>query len=237
MVGKHIFLSYSSKDLPFALQFAQDIRQHGILLWMDKLDGIRVGDDWVKALETAVNEAIGLVAILSPNYVQSQFCRAELARANSLNHLIFPVLLHPVLPTDVPLMLQTTQYLDFTAWQTPATYTDQLDKLVAVITDKLAITAQAPIASHVIPDDQSIASARQTEVRFDVVNDLILRANERERKFYLSRLEIELEKYEAVTDAFLSENNPSTRVLFGRQIISINKEIAKIEGELKKLLH
>lgn len=232
MVGKRIFLSYSSKDYEFALKFARDIRQRGIFLWMDKLDGIRVGDDWMLVLERALNDAIGLVAVLSPNYVQSKFCRAELNRIAGFNRPIFPVLIEPVPHTDIPLLLQTIHYIDFTNWRDPQIYQQQLDNFVGVLIDKLQLTPNTPVHSEILPSDQSIAFARRLEMRIDAARQLTP-AQQRRMEFIRQQLKILEEQYDAVMNAILVEVNPATRVLLNKQLEKIDVEMSKLEAELK----
>jgi len=48
---KHIFVSYRSLEAEFALKIATDLRNSGVSIWMDRLDGIRGADDWRRSIE------------------------------------------------------------------------------------------------------------------------------------------------------------------------------------------
>ena len=89
----HIFLSYRSVENDFALRLAADLKNIGVKLWMDRLDGIRGGDDWVQKLQDAIDGCAALIAVLSLEYVHSDYCRRELKRAVNLGRPIYPILL------------------------------------------------------------------------------------------------------------------------------------------------
>lgn len=112
-----IFLSYRSLDSEFALDLAMRLRRKGIPIWMDRLGGIQVGDDWEMNLEAAIDssETVGLIAILSPDYISSKNCLRELRRADRLNKSIFPVLIKDV--DYFPMPVQDIHYADFRGWE------------------------------------------------------------------------------------------------------------------------
>ena len=128
----HIFLSYRSVEAEFALRLAADLKNAGVHLWMDRLD-IQPGDDWNRALVQSLNTCSGLIAILSPAYVNSDYCKRELARAGRMRRQIFPVLLQPIAETDWPLEIERLQQIDFTAWQDEEQYYARLKELLWVL--------------------------------------------------------------------------------------------------------
>jgi len=129
----HIFLSYRSIEADFALQLAADLKNAGANLWMDRLEvGIKVGDDWVQALQNALDTCSAMIAVLSPSYVGSKFCRRELKRADGSDKPIFPVLLRKLNQQEWPFEIQEKQYIDFTEWRDEKSYKKQFDELVNV---------------------------------------------------------------------------------------------------------
>lgn len=126
-----IFLSYRSIEAEFALKLAADLKNSGVRLWMDRLDGIQVGMDWRDAIQGAINACAALIAVLSPEYIRAEYCKKELARANALHRPIFPLLLYPVKEEEVPLALAGVQYEDFTDWRDEKKYAAHFDKLLA----------------------------------------------------------------------------------------------------------
>ena len=128
----HIFLSYRSAEADFALRLAADLKNAGVHLWMDRLD-IQPGDDWNRALVQSLNTCGGLIAIISPGYVSSDYCKRELARAGRMRRQIFPVLLQPIAETEWPLEIERLQQIDFTGWQDEEQYYDRLKELLWVL--------------------------------------------------------------------------------------------------------
>lgn len=129
---KHFFISYRSTEIEFALRLAADLKNAGIKLWMDRLD-IKPGDDWRQAIQMAIDESAATLAILSPDYVQSNYCRRELARTDRLHNPILPILITPLSGEAWPLEAEREQYVDFTQRHDPATYQQQLKVLISHI--------------------------------------------------------------------------------------------------------
>lgn len=131
----HIFLSYRSAEVDFALRLAASLKNEGLRLWMDRMD-IKPGADWLAALQEAVDNSAAVIAVISPLYVKAEYCKNELARAVRLKRPVFPVLLRPVDDKEWPIEIQRQQYIDFTRWQDPAAYAEALRKLVSVLREQ-----------------------------------------------------------------------------------------------------
>ncbi len=70
----HIFISYRSLEPDLPLRLAADLCNAGVRIWLDRLDGgIRPGDDWRRSLEKAVDSCAAMIAVLSPEYVSSEY--------------------------------------------------------------------------------------------------------------------------------------------------------------------
>src|SRR4051812_43653880 len=117
----HIFFSYRSLEMDFAIRLAADLKNAGVNVWMDRLD-IKPGDDWVAALQEGVNNSAAVIAVLSPEYVSAKYCRNELSRAVRLGRPIFPILLRPLPNEEWPIEIERHQYTDFTRWQDESVY-------------------------------------------------------------------------------------------------------------------
>lgn len=132
----YIFLSYRSTEREYALKLAAALKSAGVHIWMDVLDsGIKVGDDWVQVLQDSLDSCAGMIAVLSPDYVTSRYCRRELKRADTLGCPIYPVLLRPLRSEQWPLEIQERQYIDFVAWRDEHIFAGQLAALVDVLRD------------------------------------------------------------------------------------------------------
>ncbi len=127
-----IFVSYRhGLETEFALKLAADLKNAGLEVWIDRLDGIKGGIDWRASIERSINTCAALVPVLSPDYLDSTYCRNELARADDLKRPTFPVLLRPVAPADWPISIQRLQYEDFTGWRDEAAYRERFDALLS----------------------------------------------------------------------------------------------------------
>jgi len=128
--GHHIFLSYRTFEADFAIQLAADLKNSGVIIWMDRLDGIKIGMEWRKAIEDAINDCSAMIAVVSPDYVDAEYCKKELARANRLKLPIFPVLLRHVDEKVWPLIIEGIQFEDFTTWPDRSVYHKHFSKLL-----------------------------------------------------------------------------------------------------------
>ena len=137
MSQRHIFLSYRSTEVDFALKLAASLKNAGVNLWMDRLD-IRPGNDWREALDNALHGSAAMIAVLSPGYVSSRYCQRELARADRYGQAIFPVLLGQTPPDQLPLDLDVQQHLDFSQWQDEAAYERQAKRLIGILKKKFS---------------------------------------------------------------------------------------------------
>jgi HEAT repeat protein len=137
-----VFLSYRSTEVEFALKLAVDLKGAGVKLWMDRLD-IKPGDDWLKALQTAVSGCAAMIPVLSPDYVASGYCEKELARADRMSKQIFPVIIREVPDASWPIEIQRHQYIDFRNWRDEKSYKEQLARLVDILKERVADQVQA----------------------------------------------------------------------------------------------
>jgi len=133
---KHFFVSYSTFDLGLALKLATDLKNKGIRVWIAKLDGnIRTSDDWRAAIEQALTRprCTALIALISPGFVDSSYCRSELARAARLGIPIVPVYIHPIPDDKWPLELERLQYINFHDHRQEDCYLEKLDALFQLL--------------------------------------------------------------------------------------------------------
>lgn len=124
-----LFLSYRSSEAEFALRLAVDLKNAGVDIWMDRLV-LRPGNDFPSKIQKAVDRCVGLMAVLSPAYVASDYCQKELSRAARTKRKIVPILLQEVSPEEYPIELERTQYIDFRNWRDAATYDAKVQELI-----------------------------------------------------------------------------------------------------------
>ena len=136
---KHIFISYQSGEADFSIRVAADLRNSGVKIWMDRLDmGILPSQDWRLSIQDAltVERCNGMIAVLSPAYLTSRYCRNELARADRLGIQIYPIILSPFPGTQLPLEIERLQYVDFKEWRDDGIYLNKLTKLLDTLKEK-----------------------------------------------------------------------------------------------------
>ncbi|HRF95510.1 MAG TPA: HEAT repeat domain-containing protein, partial [Aggregatilineales bacterium] len=165
--SEYIFLSYRSLEVELGLKLTTDLKNVGIRVWMDRLE-IRPADDWVNALSKGVDDCTAMIAIISPEYLKSQYCCRELHRADRLNRVVFPILLHPIEELGFPIELERKQFLDFSDWKTEARYQEQLSRLIEAIKGRFGNLVQTSTLNvesipEALPASEPITPAVTTE--------------------------------------------------------------------------
>ncbi|MEM7085540.1 MAG: toll/interleukin-1 receptor domain-containing protein [Bacteroidota bacterium] len=110
MDSESIFVSYSSKDKPFALEFVKELQRLGINVWIDQL-GIQLGENWDNAIEEALEKSNTFLLFMSPTAVTSQNVQDEVHIAIERKKRLVPVLIQQC---DIPMRWQRFQYADLT---------------------------------------------------------------------------------------------------------------------------
>ena len=109
-----IFISHSSANNDRAIQLRDWLVANGwddIFLDLDPERGIAAGESWKEALKKAAQRCEAVLALVSPEWLASTWCMAELNAAQLLGKKIV-VLLIGSKPSDVPGDLKDAQYVD-----------------------------------------------------------------------------------------------------------------------------
>ncbi len=117
-----IFLSYSRTDQATAAQLREALLQEGFTVFRDQ-ESIRLGDNWMQRLQTAVQHCSAFVLLVGRDGVQQgRWVGAELEAALSRKLSpyddrerlpIFPVLLPETIPDELPIFLQQIQSVNW----------------------------------------------------------------------------------------------------------------------------
>lgn len=109
-----LFLSYSHSDSAFAEKLAAHLVDEGARIWVDKWE-LRVGDSIVERVQEAVGGADAVLVVLSPDSVESQWCKKELATGLVRELDEKRVVVLPILYRDceIPPFLRDKRYADF----------------------------------------------------------------------------------------------------------------------------
>lgn len=239
MSDEHVFLSYRSNEIVFTKKLAFALYERGLKMWMDKLKGIKAGDDWVRTLEVALNESEALIAVLTPDYTESGYCLAELHRVHSRGKPVFPVLLRDVPEDKYPLEIQRTQYVDFRKHEDPVFFKSQLDQLLEGILKKTSLR----VTSHLPPLeegeeltgrklDAEIKDSKTKAAALIEAGDLegILVAD------LLERMKIVEEQLRVTLDQRLRELSGDTKVILNRKVTHYQAEYKSLRSELDALV-
>ena len=105
---KHIFLSYSRKDLGFVEKLAKDLQQVGYDVWYDLTD-LSGGDRWASEIQAAIDQCDAFVTVISPNSVASNWVEKEFLYASNDKKNIVPVL---YVTSKLPLWLLDMHYIN-----------------------------------------------------------------------------------------------------------------------------
>ena len=108
MSAETIFVSYSSKDRPFALGLVKELQNLGANVWIDQL-GIGLGENWDNAIEEALEKSESFMLILSQTSVESPNVQDEVSIAINTNKKMVPILIEEC---KLPMSWQRRQYAD-----------------------------------------------------------------------------------------------------------------------------
>ena len=112
-----VFLSHSSKDKEFVRELYRRLTRDGVDCFFDA-ESIGWGENWVRALERAIDECKYIVFVLSPDFCNSQWVGVERTssiadNASGLRQKVRPLMLHDCRDLSTfPRFLRQVQPLD-----------------------------------------------------------------------------------------------------------------------------
>jgi WD40 repeat protein len=65
----HVFVSYVHEDVDLVMKLAEELREHGATLWLDR-DELTVGDDWESEIRTAIRNGMFFMPCFSQNFMR-----------------------------------------------------------------------------------------------------------------------------------------------------------------------
>jgi len=111
-VGHDVFISYSSKDKPFADAACNILEKRGLRCWMAPRD-ILPGADWGEAIIDAINGAHAFVLVFSSHANESAQIKREVERAVNRGLPVVPVRIEQVAPAKaLEYFISTPHWLD-----------------------------------------------------------------------------------------------------------------------------
>ena len=103
-----IFISHSSQDSAAAWVIRDWLVRNGwadIFLDEHPVEGVAAGERWQEALRNEAHRCEAVLALISPNWLSSIWCRAEVQTAKLLGKRIFPILLVNISVESLPIEL------------------------------------------------------------------------------------------------------------------------------------
>ncbi|MEZ5291734.1 MAG: toll/interleukin-1 receptor domain-containing protein [Vicinamibacterales bacterium] len=107
-----VFVSYSREDLDFARRVQRECQAAGVQPWVD-IDGLFAGERFWPEICRAIDSAAAFVFVITPESLQSEFCRRELDWAVMRQKRIVPVCRRHVDDAAVPPPLAERQWVFF----------------------------------------------------------------------------------------------------------------------------
>lgn len=107
---EHIFICYSRQDKKFAFSLNDMLENAGKEVWIDT-DDLAASSIWRNEVEEAITQSIAFVYLITPNSLESEYCKKEFESANHQNKRIFPILLPGTIDKSVPEIISSRQWL------------------------------------------------------------------------------------------------------------------------------
>lgn len=136
-----LFISYARVDKPYCIQIVNTLDVHEI--WYDQR--LHAGQNWWKEILRRLDWCEGFVYLLSPDSVESEYCKKEFELARHLGRYIFPVLIHK--DTVIPPALRDLQYLDFCGGLTADNVKTLLNSIYLAEQERTAPPASSNVAT------------------------------------------------------------------------------------------
>src|SRR6266576_6472681 len=87
-----LFISYSHRDIQFALQLKGELERCGYIVWLDTTS-IPEGDIWLEKISQAITESFAMISIVSKNGNESKLMCREYLYADDQAKEILPVII------------------------------------------------------------------------------------------------------------------------------------------------
>lgn len=161
-----VFISYSSKDRPFAQQIARALEQQGLDVWLDR-DEIRAGIKWSSAIQQGLDQSSVIVVIITPDSMASKNVEDEWQYFLDKRKPIVPILHRPT--DNIHFQLMRIQYVDFV--NNP--FEDASQRLLYELRQHTAAKASAPSQIASRPASQPVPTATASNPQRNLILPVI----------------------------------------------------------------
>lgn len=143
----HIFISYSHSDIEYAHKLQESLQNEGFDVWID--DRIDYGDEWPMVIQERLDTCQAFILIATENSYKSRWVQKEVARAQRINKVFFPLLLSG----NPWLTIESTQYLDVRSGSLPPDrFYGRLAAVVPRIRERNAAADASTTSTSPIPE-------------------------------------------------------------------------------------
>ncbi len=185
-----IFVSHSSRDPAIAEDirvWLKGLKFDEVFLDFDKHSGIGAGENWEKRLYEELARCHVVMLVLTPNWLESKWCHAELTIARALGKVVLPVICSPI--DNARTVLPQVQAVDLIDWKQDGF--DRIRLRLDEITNELARGFTLPANRSPYPgflafeaEDAAIYFGRDAETRA-VIEQLDQRRTRGEPSFFV----------------------------------------------------
>ncbi|WP_411894338.1 toll/interleukin-1 receptor domain-containing protein [Winogradskyella sp. A2] len=223
MSAETIFVSYSSKDRPFALGLVKELQNLGADVWIDQL-GIGLGENWDNAIEEALEKSETFMLILSPTSVESPNVQDEVSIAINTQKKMVPILIEEC---KLPMRWQRRQYADLAnnpdkAINDILTFLGLKEKASSSLKKVLNLIGVSEAQEKVVQKIKEESSGKEIEQEVDA-RDLLVSDSEIDRAIIMHKKGIKTNTRMIIITAVISV------VLMGIVIVLNKLELAKLE--------
>ncbi len=107
-----VFISYSRRDSAIAHKIVDALKSRELDSWVDWED-IPPTSDWLEQIYAGIEETDAFLFLISPDSINSEFCRREFEHAAKNNKRLIPVIVRDVDQKQVPPVLGRHQWILF----------------------------------------------------------------------------------------------------------------------------
>jgi WD40 repeat protein len=107
-----VFISYAREDRELVVKLHRAFEEHSRETWVD-WEGIEPSDEWLRSILEAIDAADAVLVVLSPDWLDSEVCRAEAEHAASVNKRLIPVVARDIEArrVDVPAAIASLNWV------------------------------------------------------------------------------------------------------------------------------
>lgn len=178
VIDMKLFISYARVDKPYCVQIVETLDVHEV--WYDQR--LHAGQQWWTEIQRRLNWCDGIIYLLSPDSVRSEYCQRELNIARSLGKHVFPVLIHA--GAQIPQDLANIQYADLSRGLTAEAVKLLLNSIY--IAERYGQTAVAPalVQTETVAASEPLAVETSPQTMMDTIAEA-MEAQEYDRAVFL----------------------------------------------------